>query len=145
MLFGSYDVKIYLASANYVYVCIYTRYIRSPSSRTLGTVENSSTNLRGWYTRTLRNFVGPIYFFILPPFFPLSSFDRIRASTIEIHANPEGFAALSGPALVKELVLLGPPLLFFIFFCFFFCNSMLSVRVPGLTTPVEFDVSLCQS
>lgn len=40
-------------------------------------------------------------------FFP-SLLSIVRASTIEIHANPEGFAALSGPALVKELVLLVP-------------------------------------
>lgn len=74
-------------------------------------------------------------------FFFLLSIVRI---SIETHANPEGFAALSGRTR-KGTRSLRSLLFFFIFFCFFFCNSMLSVRYTGLTTPVEFDVSLCQS
>lgn len=59
---------------------------------------------------------------------PLFFFSRSYESWRLKHANPEGFAALSdrtrkGTRSLRSLHF------FFIFFCFFFCNSMLSVRI----------------
>lgn len=51
------------------------------------------------------------------------TFDHKRVLAIETHANPKGFAALSGRKGTRF------PSFFFSFFCFFFRNSMLSVRV----------------
>lgn len=97
------------------------------------------------YIRALRNFVGPTCFFsFLFSFSFLFTFALDRTSLYDRNTREsEGIRGTIGSDR-KGTRSRRYLFFFFIFFCFFFCNSTLCART-GLTTPMEFDVSLCQS